>query len=146
MRHFELKPEFVDEIPRLPEPGKLYVSCRYQAVIHLCACGCGTEISTPLHPTGWKLIYDGETASLRPSVGNWSEPCQSHYVISNNRVIWGSRFSRRRIDEIRQKRYLDIDRYYEREAMTAAPVPPDDAPGFWGKLKALMRWGVSYRD
>ena len=147
MRHFELKPEFVDEIPRSPEPGKLYVSCRYQAVIHLCACGCGAEISTPLHPTGWKLVYDGETVSLRPSVGNWSEPCQSHYVISNSQVIWGSQFSRSRIDEIRRQRNLDIDRYYERGERTVAPAPADDdAPRFWTKLMASLRRQAKRRD
>ena len=34
-----------------------------------CACGCGTGISLPLGSAEWKLEYDGETVSLRPSVG-----------------------------------------------------------------------------
>ena len=104
MRHFKLTPVFVEHIPASLDQGKLYISCQYLAVIHLCACGCGVEVSTPLHPTGWKLTFDGESVSLYPSVGNWSEKCQSHYIIRNNRVIWGDRFSRDRIDQIRKKR------------------------------------------
>ena len=29
----EVTPEFVDEIPSVPEHGKLYLSCRYRAAI-----------------------------------------------------------------------------------------------------------------
>ena len=65
------------------------MSLRYRTVAHLCACGCGVEVNTPLHPTGWAITYDGVNVSLRPSVGNWSEDCGSHYIIDKNRVRWG---------------------------------------------------------
>lgn len=29
----------------------------------------------------WTLIFDGDTVSLDPSIGNWSFHCQSHYLI-----------------------------------------------------------------
>ena len=52
-------PTFVDTVPRHLEGGRLYVSLRYRTVTHLCACGCGVEVNTPLHPTGWTITYDG---------------------------------------------------------------------------------------
>ena len=35
-------------IPDALEPGVLYVAEKYKTVHHLCACGCGETISTPL--------------------------------------------------------------------------------------------------
>lgn len=80
--------EFVDHVPDHPADGVLYVSMKFATVIHFCACGCGTEVVTPLDPTDFKLIFDGETISLRPSVGNWQFPCRSHYWITGSRVLW----------------------------------------------------------
>ena len=111
----ELTAEFVDEIPIDLEPGLLYLSCRYRAAIHLCACGCGAKISTPLHPTGWRIQYDGESVTLSPSVGNWSEKCQSHYIIRNNKVLWSYQYSKETIQRIRDERRRDINRYYGRK-------------------------------
>ena len=39
---------------------------------HSCCCGCGEEVVAPLTPTDWKMTFDGETTSLRPSIGNWT--------------------------------------------------------------------------
>ena len=47
MKLSQITPEFVGEIPRKLDPGMLYVCCRYRAVKHLCACGCGVAINTP---------------------------------------------------------------------------------------------------
>ena len=112
MKLSQITPEFVDEIPRELDPGTLYVCCRYRAVKHLCACGCGVAINIPLHPTGWTLLCDGVSVSLWPSIGNWSEKCQSHYWIRNNRIHWAPRWSRRRIDTGRRARERDLDRYF----------------------------------
>ena len=81
----ELKPEFMEVIPDRLEPGALYISIRYTTALHLCCCGCGNDVVMLLHPVHWALEYDGETVSLHPSVGNWSLPCQSHYVIGETR-------------------------------------------------------------
>ncbi|TAE87558.1 MAG: hypothetical protein EAZ82_07755 [Verrucomicrobia bacterium] len=80
--------EFVKSVPDKPVPGTLYVSMEYASVVHLCCCGCGSEIVTPLSPKDWKLTYNGETVTLHPSIGNWSFPCRSHYWIRGNRVKW----------------------------------------------------------
>jgi hypothetical protein len=65
--------EFVEFIPDAIEEGKIYVSIGYATAIHKCACGCGREVVTPLSPTDWKLIFDGKTVSLDPSIGNCAE-------------------------------------------------------------------------
>ena len=84
----KLSHKFVEFVPNVLEKGVLYVSVTYGTASHLCCCGCGREVVTPITPTGWKLIFDGETVSLDPSIGNWNFPCRSHYWISNNRVEW----------------------------------------------------------
>lgn len=83
-----LRHEFVEYLPDVIDEGVLYVSIAFCTVIHRCGCGCGSEVATPLDPSGWKVTFDGETISLSPSIGNWSLACQSHYWIRNNRVRW----------------------------------------------------------
>ena len=51
----ELEPEFMDVIPDRLEPGRLYISIPYTTALHLCCCGCGNEVVTPLHPVHWTL-------------------------------------------------------------------------------------------
>jgi Family of unknown function (DUF6527) len=99
----EFEPVFVDEIPRDLAPGKLYVSIKYTTVTHLCACGCGNEVVTPLHPARWALTYDGERVSLWPSVGSWNLPCRSHYVIEHNKAQWAEPWSDSRISAGRRR-------------------------------------------
>lgn len=87
MRHELLEHAFVEHIPEKVEPGILYVSMEYGTAAHSCCCGCGEEVVTPFTPTDWKMIFDGETVSLNPSIGNWTLGCRSHYVIKRGRVI-----------------------------------------------------------
>jgi hypothetical protein len=88
---------FVDLVPDAPEPHMIYISLRYSTAVHLCACGCGLEVVTPLSPTDWQIAYDGQTLSLiggddavsrAGSIGNWSFPCRSHYLIRRGQVHW----------------------------------------------------------
>ena len=83
-----LEHRFVEFIPEALEKNVLYISFTYGTVSHLCACGCGREVVTPLTPTAWKLTFDGETITLSPSIGNWNYPCRSHYWIRNNQIYW----------------------------------------------------------
>lgn len=75
-------------MPSPLEHGTVYISVKHRLTEHLCACGCGTEVSLPLSPTDWRVEYDGESVSLRPSIGNWRLPCRSHYVIDKGRTRW----------------------------------------------------------
>lgn len=88
MRRTTLRPEFIVTVPDDLEEGVLYVSMTYATAIHLCACGCGEEVVTPISPTDWQLRYDGEAISLAPSIGNRRLPCRSHYWIRSGRVDW----------------------------------------------------------
>lgn len=90
--------EFVTAIPERLASKTIYVSIDYATAVHKCACGCGAEVVTPISPTDWKLIFDGASVSLNPSVGNWSLACQSHYWIKNDRAVWAEAWSQERID------------------------------------------------
>jgi hypothetical protein len=87
IRHDRMEHRFVRHLPSQLEPGVLYISMEYATAAHSCCCGCGEEVVTPFTPTDWKMTYDGETVSLRPSIGNWSLACRSHYVIERGRVM-----------------------------------------------------------
>ena len=144
MKLRQITPEFVDEIPRELDPGRLYVCCQYRAVKHLCACGCGVAVNTPLHPTGWTLICDGVSVTLWPSIGNWSESCQSHYWIRNNRIHWAPKWSERRIRRGRTARELELDRYFGTNASPGMDQPRHEdlhEPMFQrGWLTRLIDW------
>lgn len=99
-----LTPKFVQRFPATLVDGELYVAMEYGTAAHNCCCGCGRKVVTPLGPTDWKLIYDGDTVSLHPSIGNWNFPCQSHYWIHANRIQWAPRWSQ---DEINANRAHD---------------------------------------
>ena len=88
MRH-----TFVDHIPEAIEEGVVYISIEYGTAVHLCCCGCGNEVVTPLTPVDWSVNYDGETISIEPSIGNWSLDCRSHYWISRGLIHWAPAWS-----------------------------------------------------
>jgi hypothetical protein len=96
-----LQHEFVPRIPDELANGHLYVCVEHATVVHLCCCGCGSEVVTPITPRDWQLTFDGETISLSPSIGNWSFTCRSHYWIRANRVIWARRWSRSEVEAAR---------------------------------------------
>lgn len=97
-RHGKIKHEFVEFIPKERAEGVLYISIPFATAVHNCFCGCGLKVVTPISPVGWKLIFDGETVTLSPSVGSWDLPCRSHYVIRYNTVVWGANMSREEIE------------------------------------------------
>lgn len=103
----------VEFMPKQLEPGVLYVSEKYGAVAHLCACGCGAKIRTPLGVTEWSLNETANGPSLWPSVGNWQQACKSHYVIDGGEIIWCGTWTPeqiiagRRAEEARRRAYYD---------------------------------------
>lgn len=78
--------KFVEFIPNHLEQGILYISIEYRTAVHLCVCGCGNKVVTPLTPTDWELRFDGKSVSLYPSIGNWNFKCKSHYFITRNQI------------------------------------------------------------
>lgn len=93
-----IRPEFVEFIPDDVKEGVLYISIRYGTATHRCPSGCGEIVVTPIKPTDWSLIWNGESVSLYPSIGNWSLPCKSHYWIRENRIVWAGKWDTREIE------------------------------------------------
>ncbi len=137
MKLLRITPRFVQYVPDRLEPGVLYISERFRTCSHLCCCGCGEEVVTPLSEAEWKLTRQGELVSLWPSVGNWDYACQSHYVIERNQVRWAGRMSTRDIARVKQRDELDLQR------MVASQRPVRSQPGWlhghWNRAKTRVR-------
>ncbi len=131
---------FVECMPDTLEDGVVYVSIPFALVSHKCCCGCGEEVVTPLSPTDWEFIFDGETVSLYPSIGNWNFKCRSHYWITRDRVEWAPQWSD---DEIREGRHRDNvakKRYFESRFGEKNPEPdrPQEPPVIEPKGKSIF--------
>ncbi len=124
---------FVEFIPEQLENGKLYVSVTYATASHLCCCGCGSKIVTPITPTDWRLTYDGETVTLDPSIGNWGLKCESHYWIEESRVVWARRWSRLEIETGRRADRRVKEKFFEKRTT----VGPSGTPGVRGHASAF---------
>lgn len=110
-----LEHRFVENVPDQLEEGVLYISIPFETAIHKCCCGCGKEVVTPFSPTAWSMIFDGETVSLRPSIGNWNFECKSHYWIKNNKVLWAEDFSVEQIERVIQRDLSDNQKHYNEQ-------------------------------
>ena len=105
--------ERVHFMPKDLKPGTLYVSEEFGAAAHLCACGCGSKVRTPLGPTEWEFEETASGPTLLPSIGNWQQPCQSHYWIREGKVIWAPKWTPAQIaagrhqEEKRRRTYYD---------------------------------------
>ncbi len=135
--------EFVEFIPDDLKEKTVYVSVRFATVVHKCCCGCGKEVFTPLSPTDWKLIFDGKTISLDPSIGNWGFECRSHYWIRSNKVRWAARWAQDVIDAGRAHDRLAKARYFGTADSATDNLAKDSSGksksgtgrGFWRKLR-----------
>ena len=124
---FEL--QRVHYMPKELKPGVLYVSEEFDTAAHLCACGCGSKIRTPLGPTEWSVKETNSGPSLHPSVGNWQQPCQSHYWIKQGEIRWASKWTAEEIV---------IGRQQEEESRRAYYDAIDRKRG--GKLRRFWNW------
>ncbi len=138
---------FVEFAPEILDEGVLYVSVEYGTVVHLCACGCGTQAVTPLGPKEYRITYDGETVTLRPSVGNWGFECRSHYTVDKGRVTWAGDWT---ADEVAQNRARD--RQAKRALYSAPTAVTQDAasvprilPGAAGQA-VVRSWSTRLAD
>lgn len=89
----KIKLEHVYYMPKKLKFGVLYVSTEFKTAAHLCACGCGAKIRTPLTSTEWSLKETDNGPTLYPSIGNWQQACQSHYWISQGEIKWDDKWS-----------------------------------------------------
>lgn len=109
LRLARIRHEFVEFVPEQLEAGVLYVSRRYRTASHLCCCGCGLEVVTPLNNAKWQASERGGKVWLSPSIGNWSFPCRSHYWIEGGRIRWDSLMSAEAIAAVRRRDHHDAE-------------------------------------
>ena len=100
-------------MPKDLVPGILYVSKEFGTAAHLCACGCGSKVRTPLGPTAWSIKETKRGPTLRPSVGNWQKPCKSHYLIIRGEVVWAEQWTMEEIATGRDTEAARRDAYYD---------------------------------
>jgi hypothetical protein len=145
-----LRPRFVEEMPDDLDEGVIYVSLEHRSMLHLCACGCGSEVVLPLTPLDWRLTYDGEDVSLAPSIGSWNLPCRSHYFVERGRVRWTGGMSAVQVealrrDDRRRRGHREEDRNVAEvpQPAPARPAPRVSAPTRTrgrGLLSRLADW------
>jgi len=109
----KIKLQKVHYMPKQLESGILYVSYEYSTSAHLCACGCGSKIRTPLGPTEWSIEETATGPSVWPSIGNWQLACKSHYVIERGEIQWENKWSDKQIVAGRAKEEKKRKAYYE---------------------------------
>ncbi len=156
MRIRMLEHRFVRSVPRELEAGVLYVSVDYATAVHSCCCGCGEQVVTPLSPTDWKMIYDGESVSLTPSIGNWQLPCRSHYVIRQGHVIEAGSWSTAQVEaEYQRDKAAKADFYRDKGSAagnqdmqphnpavtTESSGHPNRKEGFWASFTKRLFGG-----
>lgn len=131
--------QYVEFIPKDLDEGVLYISRRFSTASHLCCCGCGGKVVTPLNPAKWSLIDHGSTVSLSPSIGLGTFACRSHYWIRRGRVDWHLPMS-----DWQTKRAQRLDEY-DSKVYTGEIKPPPRKPssgaeprGWWSKLLAWL--------
>jgi hypothetical protein len=101
-------------MPSELQPGVLYMSEEFGIAAHLCACGCGARINTPLGETEWSVEETPTGPSLNPSVGNWQEGCRSHYWIDGGEIRWAAQWTEAQISLGRRREEERRSKYYER--------------------------------
>jgi hypothetical protein len=99
------------------------------------------------------MVYDGESISLVPSIGNWNSVCRSHYIIRQGNVIEADSWSDQQVENEHRRDRLAKSRFYsEAESATRAPEPlpysqtsdsaehSREADGKRGLLASIMAW------
>lgn len=143
MKVKELKPQYVELMPKVIEEGVLYISQKYATAVHKCCCGCGEKVVTPLKPTEWSLTVTKGAATLRPSIGNWGFACRSHYWIRNNRVVWSGDMTTAEIERNRRRDRVAKQEYFAQVNAQRTKAPSstgEQSPGLW---RSLLDWFAS---
>ena len=108
----KIRLERVRTMPAQMEPGVLYVSEEFETAAHLCACGCGSKVRTPLADTEWHFTDHPQGPSLYPSIGNWQWPCRAHYWIDRGEIEWSTQWTEKQIANGRAAEDRRRESYY----------------------------------
>jgi len=137
-------------MPKALEPHVLYVSEEYLTAAHLCACGCGAKIRTPLGPTEWSVAETADGPTLWPSVGNWQRECRSHYWVYRGEVKWGDAWSHAQIAAGRaheeQRRRAYYDSLYPTGTLGKFSSVDSSKPAIYGHRKSGHFWWAVETD
>lgn len=152
MRQRALRHVLVEFIPEQLEDGWIYISQRYSTATHRCCCGCGCEVVTPIGPADWSLEIVNGTVTLRPSIGNWSLPCRSHYLIRQGKVVWAREMSRDEIEYgrhrdrlLRDAHFVDVNRVND-ESDYCMPAGRPQSQSWLVRLGQAVRWLLRRSD
>lgn len=130
--------EFVTFMPKVLDERKIYVSIEYATAVHKCLCGCGSKVVTPISPAGWQLLFDGETVSLTPSIGNWSFKCRSHYWVRRNKAVWSDDMTEKQVAAVRASDRDARQAYFGKGPSGSTTAPAHAASpekrGFWHRF------------
>ena len=107
------KLERVHYMPKQLEAGLLYYTEEFRTCAHLCACGCGSKVRTPISLAEWNITESKKGPTLYPSIGNWQMKCRSHYWIIDGKVKWASQWTEEEILEGRIAENKRREEYYE---------------------------------
>lgn len=113
-------------MPGTFEQGVLYVSKKYKTATHLCCCGCGNRVVTPLKAGGWQLTMKNGSPTLFPSIGSFALPCESHYYIRAGRVDWAPKWSKAEVEAGWRADQRAREEGFSRQ------------PGLWKRLRKLL--------
>ena len=144
MRSARFKYQMVGSIPEKLQVDTLYVTMDRDVAGHLCACGCGREVITPLSPMDWSITINQHGATLDPSIGNWAFPCRSHYFIWDGEVVWAGNMSNKAIAQGRQRNKARKLSYY-RQLNETPPMPQEhlrkaQPPMAQTRVQKLVAW------
>jgi hypothetical protein len=122
-----IRHKFVEAIPNELEAGVIYISGSRRTATHLCVCGCGNEVTTPISPTDWQLKFNGESISLTPSIGLWEFKCRSHYWIIKNQIRHSGSWNDREVQQGREREKQRRVSFYNKEVAlnNNTPVAPE---------------------
>lgn len=127
--------QHVRYMPNELDTGVLYVSKEFSTAAHLCPCGCGSKIRTPLGQTEWDFEETEKGPSLYPSIGNWQLPCRSHYFIYRGRICWAKQWTDEEIAAGRSEEEERRSEYFE----SLYPEKIEGVRRMWHWVKHL--WG-----
>lgn len=103
----------VQYMPRSLEQGILYYSEEFEVAGHLCPCGCGNKVITPIGPTEWSFTETENGATLYPSIGNWELPCRTHYWIEDGQILLSGQWSHKQIAAGRRREEQNRKAHYK---------------------------------
>lgn len=137
--------QHVEFMPADLAEGVLYVSLPFATATHLCCCGCGLRVVTPLSPVDWVLREEQRGPTLVPSISNSDYPCRSHYWITRGEVEWSYQLSPRQVEMSREYTARARQTYAAATQGRRTPVQRNALP-WWRRLARRLWRAVTARS